>query len=155
MKKTLLIAVALAFVATFSFGSVAIADDLVPGAYAQQDQSVMGVTQTMMQMGARARALTRAVDLASGAGQSRSSVSVVNTDFQFGQSQTDQSWKAARTVEEAEVHGLVAGDCQGENSDDAYNKQMNISRKGYSPEKLVSNADCGAYHPTVKIGLVK
>ena len=81
----------------------------------------MGVTQTMMQMGARARSLMRAVDLASGAGQSRSSVSVVNTDFQFGQSQTDQSWKAARTVEEAEVHGLVAGDCLGENSDDAYN----------------------------------
>ena len=151
MKKAIFVAVAVAFVAAMSLGA-AMADDVVPGSYTQQDQSVMGVGQTMMQMGARARSLTNAVNLASGAGNSRSSVSYVNTDFQFGQSQTDQSWKAARTVEEAEVVGLVPGDCRGDNSDNQYRKQMNQSRDGYVKETLVSQADCEAIHKTLKSG---
>ena len=151
MKKAIFVAVAVAFVSAMTFGP-AIADDLVPGAYAQQDQSVMGVGQTMVQMGAAARVLTAAVDRASGAGRSRSSQSGVNVDFQFGQSQSDQSWKAARTVEEAQVVGLVPGDCRGDNSDDVYRKQMNQKREGYVKETLVSQADCEAIHPTLKSG---
>tara|TARA_B100000686_G_C16790950_1_gene978667 strand:- start:253 stop:738 length:486 start_codon:yes stop_codon:yes gene_type:complete len=151
MRKAIFVAVAVAFLAAMSFGT-SMADDVVPGAYTQQDQSVMGVGQTMMQMGARDRSLTSAVNLASGAGRSRSSVTSTNTDFQFGQSQTDQSWKAAQTVEEAEVYGLVAGDCQGDNSTDAYRRQMNQSRDGYVKETLVSNADCEADHATLKSG---
>ena len=136
------------------FGSIASADDVMPGAYVQHDGSVMGVGQTMMQMGAATRTLTNATNLASQAGRSRSSVGI-NTDYQFGSSQHDQSWKAARTVEEAQVHGLVPGDCQGENSDDAYRNQMNDKRidpigNKYMKEKLVSNAQCAAYHPTLK-----
>ncbi len=155
MKKSLVVAAVLAFASVFAFGSVAIADDTVPGAYAQQDQSVMGVTQTMMQMGARDRALTDAVNRASGAALSRSSSVGVNVDYQFGSSQTDQSWKQQRTVAEASVHGLVVGDCQGDNSDDAYRRQMNQNRKGYSKEKLVSNGDCENIHSTINIGAVE
>ena len=150
MKKSVVFAIVLTFVAVFSIGTMASADELVPGAYAQVDQSVMGVGQTMVQMGAHARTLTNAVNRASRADRSRSSVSVINTDYQFGSSQTDQSWKAAKTVEEAQVHGLVPGDCQGENSDEAYRKQMNQSRAGYTKEVLVSNAQCSAIHPTLK-----
>jgi hypothetical protein len=128
-----------------------LADDTVPGAYAQQDQSVMGIGRTMMQMGARDRALTDAVNRASGAAMSRSSAAGVNIDYQFGQSQIDQSWKAQRTVEEASVRGLVVGDCQGDNSDDQYRKQMNQNRKGYSKEILISNKDCEVQHPTKSI----
>jgi len=92
------------------------------------------------------------VNLASGAGRSRanSNTGSGGGDYQFGSSQYEQSWKAAKTVEEAQVHGLVAGDCQGENSDAAYRKQMNQNRKGYMKEVLVSNAQCGVYHPTLK-----
>ena len=150
MKKSVIFAIVFAFVAVFGMGSVASADDVVPGAYSQQDNSVMGVGQTMMQMGARDRALTNAVNRGSRADRSRNSASGVNVDFQFGSSQSDQSWKAARTVEEAEVFGLVPGDCQGDNSGDAYRKQMGQNRKGYMEEKLISNADCEAYHPTLK-----
>ena len=148
MKKSVIIAIA--FVAVFGMSSVASADEMVPGAYAQQDQSVMGVGQTMMQMGARDRALTNAVNRGSRADRSRNSASGVNVDFQFGSSQTDQSWKAARTIEEAQVHGLVPGDCQGDNSDGAYRKAMGQNRKGYMEEKLVSNAQCAEIHPTLK-----
>ena len=155
MKKSLVLAAVLAFASVFALGSVAIADDTVPGAYAQQDQSVMGVGQTMMQMGATARAATARIDIDSGAGRSRSSAVGVNVDYQFGSSQTDQSWKAQRTVAEASVRGLVPGDCQGDNSDGAYRKQMNQNRKGYSKEKLVSNGDCRIIHPTVNIGAVQ
>jgi len=130
------------------------ADDTVPGAYDVQDQSVMGVGQTMMQMGARDRALTDAVNRASGAHLSRSSSVGVNIDWQFGYSQTDQSWKAQRTVEEASVNGLVVGDCQGDNSDDQYRRQMNENRKGYSKEVLVTNRDCEVQHTTIDIGSV-
>ena len=153
MKKvfTLLAVGALAL----AVSSIASADTQVPGAYAQDNNAhVMGVGQTMMQMGARDRALTNATNLASQAGRSRSSVGI-NTDYQFGSSQSEQSWKAARTVEEAQVHGLVPGDCQGENSDDAYRNQMNDKRidpfgAPYMKENLVSNAQCAEYHPTLK-----
>ena len=154
MKKAILFVAVSAFVGMLGFGSIATADDVMPGAYVQHDGSVMGVGQTMMQMGAATRTLTNATNLASQAGRSRSSVGI-NTDYQFGSSQHDQSWKAARTVEEAQVHGLVPGDCQGENSDDAYRNQMNDKRidpfgHPYMKELLVSNAQCAAYHPTLK-----
>ena len=154
MKKAILFVAVSAFVGMLGFGSIASADDVMPGAYVQHDGSVMGVGQTMMQMGAATSTLTNATNLASQAGRSRSSVGI-NTDYQFGSSQHDQSWKAARTVEEAQVHGLVPGDCQGENSDDAYRNQMNDKRidpfgHPYMKELLVSNAQCAAYHPTLK-----
>lgn len=148
MKAILL---AVCFVAVMAIGTTSVmADDTVPGAYAQQDQSVMSVGQTMMQMGAKDRALTDAVNRASRAHLSRSSASGVNVDQQFGSSQSDQSWKAAKTIEEAQVRGLVPGDCQGDNSDGAYRKQMKQSRKGYMKENLVSNSQCAIDHPTLK-----
>ncbi len=150
MKKAIVFVAVSAFVGFMSLGSVAVADDVVPGSYSQQDQSVMGVGQTMMQIGAGARVLTNAVNLASGAGSSRSSVGPINGDYQFGSSQSEQSWKAAKTVEEAQVRGLVPGDCQGDNSTDAYRRAMNQNRNGYMKENLVSNAQCGDYHPTLK-----
>ncbi len=162
MRKSIGIALVVALVAVFSL-SVASADEMVPGAYVQVDQSIMGertsgpAFRTQMQIGSGARAHTAALDLASGAGRSLSNAgSGGGADFQWGQSQTEQSWKAAKTVEEAQVHGLVPNDCQGENSDDAYRKQMGQSRaKGplgqpFMNEPLVSNAQCGAYHPTLK-----
>ena len=154
MKKTILFLAVSAFVGFLGLGSIASADELVPGQYVQQDGSVMGVGQTMMQMGASTRTLTNATNLASAAGSSRGQ-SGVNSDYQFGSSQTEQSWKAARTIEEAQVHGLVPGDCQGENSDGAYRKQMNDNRIDpfgvpYMKEILVSNAQCAGYHPTLK-----
>ena len=154
MKKTILFLAVSAFVAVLGLGSIASADELVPGQYVQQDGSVMGVGQTMMQMGASTRLITNATNIASQAGNSRRQVGV-NSDFQFGSSQSEQSWKKARTVEEAQVHGLVPGDCQGENSDGAYRKQMNDNRIDpfgvpYMKEVLVSNAQCAAYHPTLK-----
>ena len=154
MKKTILFLTVSAFVGMLGIGSIASADDLVPGAYVQHDASVMGVGQTMMQMGAHDRAITNAVNLASQAGSSRSN-SQAGADYQFGSSQSEQSWKAARTIEEAQVHGLVPGDCQGENSDGAYRKQMNDNRIDpfgvpYMKEILVSNAQCAGYHPTLK-----
>jgi len=148
-KKAILLAVC--FMAVLAFGvSSATADEMVPGAYAQQDQSVMGVGQTMVQMGAKARALTDAVNRASRAHLSRSVASGINVDQQFGESQSDQSWKAAKTIEEAQVRGLVAGDCQGDNSDGIYRKQMGQNRKGYMKEHMIPNAMCGDYHPTLK-----
>ena len=154
MKKTILFLAVSAFVGFLGLGSIASADDVMPGAYVQHDASVMGVGQTMMQMGAATRTLTNATNLASQAGRSRSSVGI-NTDYQFGSSQSEQSWKAAKTVEEAQVHGLVPGDCQGENSDGKYRAQMNDNRidpfgNKYMKENLVSNAQCAEYHPTLK-----
>ena len=154
MKKAILFVAVSAFVGMLGFGSIASADELIPGQYVQQDQSVMGVGQTMMQMGASTRTITNATNLSSQAGRSRSSVGI-NTDYQFGSSQSEQSWKAAKTVEEAEVHGLVPGDCQGENSDGKYRAQMNDNRidpfgNKYMKENLVSNAQCAEYHPTLK-----
>ena len=103
----------------------------------------------MMQMGAKNRALTNAVNLASGAGNSRSSVSYSGSDYQFGSSQTEQSWKQWKSVEDAGVVvGLVPGDCRGDNSDDSYRKQMNQNRNGYMKEPLISQADCEINHKT-------
>jgi len=148
-KKALLLAVC--FMAVLAFGvSSATADELVPGAYAQQDQSVMSVGQTIVQMGTRDRILTDAVNRASRAHLSRNTATGINVMPQFGSSQTDQSWKAAKTVEEAQVRGLVEGDCQGDNSDAIYRKQMNQNRKGYWKEVLVPNSMCGDIHPTLK-----
>ena len=148
MKKT--VVAVFAFMAVCSFGAVSFADDLHPGSYSQSDSSVMGVGQTIVQMGAGQRALTDAVNRSSRADRSRQSVGGVMVDFQFGSSQSEQSWKAAKTVEEAQVRGLVPGDCQGDNSTDAYRKAMNQSRDGYTAEALISNAQCGDYHPTLK-----
>ena len=149
-KKVLLLAVCFAAVLAFGANS-AVADELVPGAYSQQDSSVMGVGQTMVEMGARQRALTDATNRASRADRSRRSDSGINVDQQFGSSQTDQSWKAAKTIEEANMQtGLIAGDCRGDNSGDQYRKQMNQNRKGYMKENLVPNSMCAENHPTLK-----
>ena len=115
----------------------------------------MGVGQTIMQMGAHNRALTNAANLASRAGTSRAQTGV-NSDYQFGSSQTEQSWKQWKTAEDAGVVvGLVPGDCRGDNSDDAYRKQMNAPRidpmgNPYMKENLVSQADCEINHATLK-----
>ena len=151
MKKAIFFVAVSAFVGFMAMGSIVAADDVVPGQYGQSDASVMGVGQTMMQMGAHARTLTNATNLASGAGSSRSDTGPINGDFQFGSSQTEQSWKQWKSVEDAGVVvGLVPGDCRGDNSDDSYRKQMNQNRNGYMVEKLVSQTDCEVDHPTIK-----
>ena len=152
MKKVIFFVVVSAFLSFMALGSVATADDVIPGTYVQHDASVMGVGQTVMQFGAGARILTNAVNLASGAGSARANSNTGSSggDFQFGSSQGEQSWKAARTIEEAQVRGLVPGDCNGDNSDAVYRSQMNQSRKGFAKEILVSVAQCGEYHPTLK-----
>jgi len=156
MRKLIVVALGLAFIVTFSI-SIASADVLVTGGYSNVDQSVMGqrtsgaAFRTQVQIGTNARLHTASLDVASGAGRSMSNAgNGGGADFQWGQSQTEQSWKAAKTVEEAQVFGLVAGDCQGDNSDDNYRKQMNQNRKGYMSEPLASNAQCQEYHPTLK-----
>ena len=150
MKKAILFIAVSAFVGFLSMGSIVAADSVVPGSYSSTDGAgVMGVGQTMMQMGAHNRTLTNAVNLASGAGRARSSVSHVGVGYQFGSSQTEQSWKAAKTIEDAGVVvGLVPGDCRGDNSDDSYRKAMNQNRKGYMKEPLISQSDCEGYHKT-------
>ncbi len=150
MKKSVSLVAVFAFFMVVGLGSVASADELLTGAHIPVDQSVMGVGQTMVQMGARDRAMTSAVN-----NMSRSIMSApgatVNSSYQFGSSQTDQSWKAARTVADAGVVvGLVPGDCRGDNSDDVYRKQMGQNRDGYMKEPLVSQADCEKDHATVK-----
>ena len=151
MKKSVSLVAVFAFFMVVGLGSVASADETMPGAYVQQDSSVMGVGQTIMQMGARQRALTDATNLASRANLSRDTRNGINVDYQFGSSQTDESWKAIRTVEEAGVVvGLVPGDCRGDNSDDTYRKRMGQNRKGYMKEPLVPQSECEGYHPTVK-----
>ena len=71
MKKVILFVVVSAFLSFMALGSVATADDVIPGTYVQHDASVMGVGETVMQFGAGARILTNAVNLASGAGSAR------------------------------------------------------------------------------------
>jgi hypothetical protein len=151
MKKAILFVAVSAFVGFTALS--ASADDMVPGAnyQGQVDSSVMGVGQTMLQMGAQDRLLTNATNLASGAGKSRNSDAGVHQDYQFGSSQSEQSWKQWKTIEDAGgVVGLVVGDCRGDNFSDAYRKAMNQSREGYMEEKLVSQADCQVDHPTIK-----
>jgi len=152
MKRTAILAIVA--VGSMIFASSASADDVVPGAYSQQDASVMGVTRTMMQIGAKDRALTDAVNRGSRADMSRNSASgSINVDYQFGSSQSDQSWKSAtlnRSIEEGRVVGLIPGDCRGDNSDGKYRAQMNQNRDGYTREPLVSNAQCAEDHKTLK-----
>ena len=150
MKKAILFVAVSAFVGFTALS--ASADDMVPGAYyqGQVDSSVMGVGQTMMQMGAKDRVLTNAVNLGSGAGRSRSDTGIINGNYQFGSSQTGQSWKAAKTVEEAQVYGLVPGDCDGDNTGDAYRRAMGQNRDGYMTENLVTRAQCSEIHTTNK-----
>ena len=153
MKKVLLTIVA---VAALALSSTASADTNVPGAYNQDNNAhVMGVGQTMMQMGAHDRALTNAANIKSRAARAKSQYGV-NSDYQFGSSQTEQSWKQWRTVEDAGgVVGLVPGDCRGDNSDGKYRAQMNDKRidpfgNPYMKEILVSQADCEIDHATIK-----
>ena len=158
MKKTILFLAVSAFVGVLGLGSIASADETMPGAYVQHDASVMGVGQTMMQMGASTRTITNATNLSSQAGSSRGQ-SGVNADYQFGSSQSEQSWKAARSVEDAGVVvGLVPGDCRGDNSDGNYRSQMKAPRidpfgNPYMKENLVSQADCEINHATMNQNL--
>ncbi|MBC8285103.1 MAG: hypothetical protein H8E32_14915 [Nitrospinae bacterium] len=138
-----------------ALSSIASADTQVPGSYDQNNNSqVMGVGQTIMQMGAHDRTLTNAANLRSRANTSRSQ-SGVNADYQFGSSQSEQSWKQWKTPEDAGVVvGLVVGDCRGDNSDGKYRSQMNDNRidpfgNPYMQENLVSQADCQIDHPTM------
>ncbi len=149
MKKVILFVVVSAFLGFMALGSVASADGTVPLSNFTSDASgTMSVGQTIMQMGAFDRINANAVNLGSRAASSRS-ISGVMQNYQFGSSQTDQSWKAARTIEEAQVRGLVPGDCNGDNSDGVYRSQMNQNRKGYMAENLVSNANCEINHATM------
>ena len=148
MKNLIGVILSVAFVGMVSTVS---ADDVVPGAYGQPDWSVMSVGKTQMQIGASDRAHANYINTKSGAGRALSNAgNGGGADFQWGQSQTEQSWKAAKTVEEAQVRGLVAGDCGGENTTDAYRQQMNQNRKGYMSEPVISNDMCGEYHPTLQ-----
>ena len=149
MKKAIFFVAVSAFLGFMALGSVASADSTVPLSNFSSDASgTMSVGQTIMQMGAFDRINANAVNLGSRAGTSRS-ISGVMQNYQFGSSQTDQSWKAAKTIEEAQVRGLVAGDCNGDNSDGAYRSQMNQNRKGFMKENLVSNANCEINHATM------
>ena len=154
MKKVIFFVAVSAFLGFMALGSVASADSTVPlSNFTGNIQSgVMSVGETVMQFGAGARVHANAVNRGSGAGNQwgNSNTGSSGGDFQFGSSQSEQSWKAARTIEEAQVRGLVAGDCNGDNSDGAYRSQMNQNRKGFMKEILVSNAQCGEYHPTLK-----
>jgi hypothetical protein len=148
MKRVITFVSVSAFVGVMALGSVASADNNIPGAYAQTNNAqVMGVGQTMMQMGAQQRALTNASNLASQAGVARN-VAGVNTDFQFGSSQSEQSWKQWRSVEDTGVVvGLVPGDCRGDNTKGV---RMDPFGNPYMKENLVSQADCEVNHATLK-----
>ena len=155
MRKLIVVALGLAFVATFSI-SIASADVLVTGGYSNVDQSLMSprtsgpVFRTQMEIGARDRQHTAALDQASGANRAMSNANNGGgSDSQWGSSQTDQSWKKAKTVEEAQVRGLVPGDCGGENTTAQYRSQMNQDRKGFLSEPVISNSQCGEYHATL------
>ncbi len=154
MKKVIFFVAVSAFLGFMALGSVASADSAVPltNFTSNAASGTMGVGQTVMQFGAGARVNANAVNLGSGAGNQwgNSNTGSSGGNFQFGSSQSEQSWKAARTIEEAQVRGLVPGDCNGDNSDGAYRSQMNQNRKGFMKENLVSRAQCGEYHPTLK-----
>ena len=148
MKRVITFVSVSAFVGVLALGSISSADSTIPGSYAQSNnQHVMGVGQTMMQMGAKERALTNASNLASQAGVARN-IAGVNTDFQFGSSQSEQSWKQWRSVEDAGVVvGLVPGDCRGDNSK---GPRIDPFGNAYMKENLVSQADCEVNHATLK-----
>ena len=144
----------------FSFSAMnASADSVVPGSYANVGAAqVMNIGKTsgtafrtQVQIGAADRAHANYVNQRSGAGRSLSNAgNGGGADFQWGESQQENSWKAAKTVEEAQVFGLVPGDCQGDNSDGKYRAAMNQNRKGYMSEPLVSNAQCQENHATLQ-----
>ena len=144
----------------FSFTAMnASADSVLPGSYVNiPTAQVMNIGKTsgaafrtIVQIGAADRAHANYVNQRSGAGRSLSNAgNGGGADFQWGESQQENSWKAAKTVEEAQVFGLVAGDCQGDNSDGKYRAQMNQNRKGYLSEPLVSNAQCQENHSTLQ-----
>ena len=110
----------------------------------------MSVGKPQMQIGATDRAHANYINARSGAGRSHSNTgNGGGSDFQWGSSQTKNVWKTWRTVEDAgNLTSLVVGDCRGDNSTDAYFKRMNISRKGYDKEKLVTQAQCEGNHTT-------
>ena len=129
------------------------ADNTVPGAYAQSNNAhqVMSVGKTQMQIGASDRAHANYTNARSGAGRSLSNTgNGGGEDFQWGESQQENSWKAATNFEEAMVHGMVANDCLGDNSDGIYRAQMNQNRKSYMSEQLVPQAQCHENHATIK-----
>ncbi len=129
------------------------ADNTVPGAYAQSNNAhqVMSVGKTQMQIGASDRAHANYTNSRSGAGRSLSNTgNGGGEDFQWGASQQENSWKAATNFEEAMVHGMVANDCLGDNSDGIYRAQMNQNRKSYMSEQLVPQAQCHENHATIK-----
>ena len=149
MKRVMTFVSVSAFVGFLALGSIVSADNNIPGSYAQtNNQHVMGVGQTMMQMGAKNRALTNASNLASKAGVARNAGRTWNSDYQFGSSQSEQSWKQWRSVEDAGVVvGLVPGDCRGDNKKGA---RIDPFGNAYMKENLVSQADCEINHPTLK-----
>jgi hypothetical protein len=129
------------------------ADNTVPGAYSQNNNAnqVMSVGKTQMQIGASDRAHANYTNSRSGAGRSLSNTgNGGGEDFQWGESQQENSWKAATNFEEARVHGMTADDCQGDNSDGTYRAQMNQNRDGYMAEPLVPQAQCHKNHATIK-----
>ena len=105
-----------------------------------------------MHIGAQDRAHANYINARSGAGHSHSNTgNGGGADFQWGSSQTKNVWKTWKAIEDAgNVPGLIVGDCRGDNSTDAYFKRMNISRKGFMPERLVSQTQCQENHPTNK-----
>jgi hypothetical protein len=129
------------------------ADVLVTGGYSQQNNAnqVMSVGKTQMQIGAQDRAHANYINQRSGAGRSHSNTgNGGGADFQWGESQQENSWKAAKSYEEARAHGITADDCQGDNSDGIYRAQMNQNRKGYMSEPLVPQGQCHEIHETLK-----
>ena len=155
MKKVILLVAVTAFVGFTTLS--ASADDMVPGAYLNQvDPSVMYGTP-ILEMGAADRQHVNKMNRAHGAATSRGSDRDRQADWQFGSSQSENSLKAMVTLEDAGVvTGMVIGDCRGDNSDDAYRKQMNQTRsvspigEKYFTEPLVSQADCQVNHATLK-----
>ena len=152
MKKVMMLFVVCLFLGFNALN--ASADVLVTGGYSQQNNAnqVMSVGKTQMQIGATDRVHANYINARSGAGRSHSNTgNGGGSDFQWGSSQTENVWKAWRTVEDAgNVTGLVVGDCRGDNSSNAYRAQMNQSRKGFMPEPLVSQTQCQENHPTNK-----
>ncbi|MBC8283380.1 MAG: hypothetical protein H8E32_06160 [Nitrospinae bacterium] len=148
MKRVITFLSVSAFVGVVALSSVASADSTIPGAYFQTNNGqVMGVGQTIMEMGAKDRALTNASNLSSQAGVARN-ITGVNQDYQFGSSQSEQSWKQWRSVEDAGgVVGLVPGDCRGDNTEGV---RMDPFGNPYMEEKLVSQADCEINHGTIQ-----
>ena len=127
-------------------------DNTIPSSSAQQNNAnqVMSVGKTQMQIGAADRVHANYVNTRSGAGRSHSNTgNGGGSDFQWRASQTENVWKAWRTVEDTgNVTGLVVGDCRGDNSSNSYRAQMNQSLKGFMQAPLVSQTQCQENHPT-------